>query len=177
MTVSFLKASIAIACQSFGPLLKLTGMADWRGNQLDPILVMWAFAGNESSFGKDCTPRFEPAYFSGRYSTEKWQAKLNDEYGEEGAKSYGPWQVMLCNAPGYAPSEFIHLEVCATVFIACMNRMIAAQKPTNLDQLADMYNSGNWRDRNVPEKYIADLRKHYDVPMPVMQTCDPEISV
>lgn len=163
---SFPKSAVAAACQTYGPQLVLDGIVDWRGNVVDPILAMWAFSGNESSFGADCDPRFEPAYFSGRYSTASWQAELNEQFGQDAAKSYGCWQVMLCNCPtGMTPSDFEQIEAGAQAFVFCMNRMVRAQQPKTLDELADMYNTGNWRDRNVPEEYIAKLRKNYDIPM------------
>lgn len=163
---SFPKDQIIAMCQQYGPQLTLEGIVDWCGNALDPVLVMWAFAGNESSFGANCTPRFEPAYFAGRYAHEPWQEQLNKEYGQDGAKSYGPWQVMLCNCPsGTKPGDYQELAAGAVAFISYMNREIRAQKPQTLDEMGDMYNSGNWHDDNVPEVYIANLRKHYDTPM------------
>jgi hypothetical protein len=166
---SFPKSKIAELSARLGGLLKLDGIVDNAGKPLDGPGVMYAFALTESIHRGDlldCTPRFEPAYFSGRYSKEKHQAELNALYGPDGAKSYGNWQVMLVNAPGFKPSEFTDPEKGALAFLGYMNRYLAGQAnlgraPRTLGELGDMYNSGNCRDANTVPEYRARLENFY----------------
>lgn len=170
----FTRAEVAQMCLKYGPLLDLSGITDSDGRVLDPVLVMWAFALNESIHEGDlltCPPRFEPAYWTGgRYADPsniacRYQIDLNRRFGKDGAKSYGNWQVMLCNT-GFTPEQFISCEIGAQAFLAFINRNVMAQKPKTLANLADLYNSGNWRDLNVPQPYIDRLQRNYNVPMP-----------
>jgi len=39
------------------------------------------------------------------------------------------------------------------------------QKPTTLEQFADAYNSGNFRDNIVPEEYIKRFLRNYKKPL------------
>lgn len=169
--MTFTREQIAKACRDYGRSL-LNLPPDVDGPQL-----MWALAGNESSFGANCTPRFEKSYFSGRYSKEPPMPHLISLFGEAAACSYGPWQVMLCNCYGYKPEEFSDLEKCAEAFIAFLNRQLERQKPVTLKEVFDMYNSGNWRDSIVPTDYIAKGVKNYQAEMPVEKVLDPDGSV
>lgn len=171
----FTRAEVARCCLKYGPFLKLDGIKGPVGEVLDPVLFMWAFALNESIHeGPDilsCPPRFEKAYWEGgRYADPnnyrcRYQIELNVRFGKDGAKSYGNWQVMLCNT-GYKPEEFIRCEAGAEAFLGHMNRAIAAQKPPTLRDVADMYNSGNWRDKFDVPAYTQRLMANYAVPMP-----------
>jgi len=63
---------------------------------LDPVKILWAFAGVESSFGLQSNPRHENGYcYNGRY----FDAMLTDKWGCLAHCSYGPWQVMFTNFP------------------------------------------------------------------------------
>jgi len=165
MTVykNYTKQQIADACRRYGcQLLNLP--AGVNGAQL-----LWALSGNESSFGADCNPRLEPAYWTGKYSADTVQAKINKLFGPLGASSSGPWQVMAINAwkGGISPADVANdLDKAARATVGFLNRSIAAQWPLNLADIFDMYNSGNWKDTIVPHQYIADGVKNYGLPMP-----------
>lgn len=171
----FSKDEVAALCRYYGPLVHLKGISGLHGEELDGAQLMWAFALNESYHEpKDkvppdfflCPPRFEPAYFTGRYASGTYQSELNTRFGQDGAKSYGCWQVMLCNT-GFKPEEFERCEIGAQAFLGHMNRMIADQKPDRISQIADSYNSGNFKDFSVPDAYIKRLIEHYyQVPLP-----------
>lgn len=166
---NFDRYTIAQLCERYGPLLKLPA-----GDPLDPQLVLWALSGNESSFGANCKPRFEPAYFSGLYSKSNIMQDLIAQYGEDAAKSYGPWQVMLINAPGFSPTELAQdAERAITATVGFLNRRVFSQMGshapgTTLEQIGRDFNHGNYWDgyqgRDV-EEYVANLQKHYDEPM------------
>lgn len=165
---NFSRYEIAQLCERYGPLVKLPAGAV----SLDPKLILWALAGNESSFGANCKPRFEPAYFNGKYSKSADMQELIKDYGEDAAKSYGPWQLLLVNAPGFTPAELADdAEKAITATIGFLNRRIFnALQSVTLEEIADAYNSGNWRDSNVPHEYIANFLKHYSTPMVMAAT-------
>lgn len=74
-------------------LLKLQ-QGDLAG--VDPVKLLWAIAGVESSFGENSYPRHEQGYcFHGRY----YDPKATAEWGCLAHCSYGPWQVMFDHFP------------------------------------------------------------------------------
>lgn len=154
---NYLPATIAEMCRKFGPVLKL------EGTGIDGARLLYALSGNESSFGTNCRPRFEPAYFTGRYAKNATMQELIGLYGEDAAKSYGPWQILPINAIGFSPKELAtDLEKACTATVGFLNRYVFhAQKAVTLEEIADTYNSGNWKDANVPARYIADLVRNY----------------
>jgi hypothetical protein len=149
-------------------------MLDNLGGALDPVRLMWAIAGKESSFGRNCVPRFESAYFTnGRYGGNPPMPELIRLYGKAAASSYGPWQVMLCNCRHRAPADLNSLENCALDFVYHANRILEGQKPPNLDTFAWAYNSGHWHTAIKPEDYIVHVTAYYGVPMPTSPVSDP----
>jgi hypothetical protein len=167
MTTSFPRSEVVRASEQYGALLKLEGIVDGTGTQLDGVQWMFATACVESSAGANCTPKFEPAYWvGGIYSGDQRQEELNHMFGKDGAKSYGPWQIMLVNCIGYKPEEFSDIDKCAVAYIGFLNRYLEhetkrGRRPKTLEDLADMYNSGNCKDKNVPTAYIEKVREHY----------------
>ena len=169
---------IAQLCLQYGPLLDLSGDA---AANIDPVLLLWALAGNESGFGVDCKPRFEPAYFTGgRYAEEQAQVELIAEYGEDAAKSYGPWQLMLVNAPGFTTQELANdAEAALQATVGFLKREIfGRQKAVTLAEVGEAFNGGSWErfaggrdgDSSVVEAYVPRLQRHYDTPMPEYDT-------
>lgn len=167
---NFTHKEIADLCNQYGPLLKLPAQAA----SLDPALILWALAGNESSFGANCKPRFEPAYFTGKYSLSLSMRELIGQWGEDAAKSYGPWQVMLVNAPGFTPPELaMDAERAITATVGFLNRRVFAQVGVHhaaydLAQIGKGWNRGNWWDgyQGADEiAYVERLEHHYNTPM------------
>ena len=99
---NFTQQEIAAQCRISGP--QLIGLPAG----IDGAQLLWAISGNESSFGANCTPRHEPAYdVGGRYGSNAVMVPLLTEWGSAAACSYGPLQLMFCNAPaGATPSDF-----------------------------------------------------------------------
>jgi hypothetical protein len=167
--MTFARSEVARISKQFGCLLHLQEVMDDEGKPVDLVQVMWAFAGNESSFGHNTEPRFEAAYWDGKYSHDPHQEVLNNKYGKLGASSFGIFQIMLCNVHGsFTPAEFSDIEKNACAFVGFMNRQLdradlRGTMPRNLDELADMYNSGNCRDSVTPQvaEYIARFRHNY----------------
>ena len=159
------RSTIVALCRRFGPAVKTPeGIS---GEQL-----LWALSGNESTFGINCAPRHEAGYcHGGKY----FDPSLTSIWGCLAHCSYGAWQVMYPNISsggGIDPIAAIRQpEIGANAAVQFINRnILGREKATTLQQIADAYNSGDWRDRNVPGRYIADLVKNYAVPIPDMTT-------
>ncbi len=159
-TLQLARTTIADMCRRFGAALKLPETI--AGDQL-----LWALAGNESSFGVHCSPRHESGYCrGGRY----FDPSLTSEWGCLAHCSYGPWQVMYPNISKFgtiSPLDILRTpEIGANAAVQFINeRILGHEKATTLEQIADAYNSGDWRDANRPEGYIADLVKNYATSM------------
>lgn len=164
--VSFTQDEIAAACRARGPLLRLDACPD-----VDGVKLLWALAGNESSFGHNCKPRHENAFCVGRYSQQLVVTSLYKRYAHAAHCSFGPWQVMLVNIGVNADlSVFDTAMDAALVAVNFVNEVILGrQGATTLDQIFDAYNSGNFRDANVPTEYIAKGHANYLVPMPAVR--------
>lgn len=136
---NFASANVADACRNFG---KSVGPLP---DGVDAAQLLWAMAGVESSFGLNCQPRHEPAYdVGGHYATHAPMPGLLMNYGAAAACSYGPWQVMLCEAPpGTAPTSFDFLDNCGRITIADLNRKLRMFRPVNLAQIGECWNAGH----------------------------------
>lgn len=162
---AYTQQQLADECRNSGPRLQVP-------EGIDGTRLLWALAGRESSFGADCRPRHEDAYCLGRYS-----AALREEtrlYGHAAHCSFGPWQLMYANTPRRSGPGFMFstLDVCAAATVEFLNReILGRQKAQTVEQVADAYNSGNFRDSNVPTAYISDVLHYYrNVPLPPART-------
>ncbi len=152
-------SSIVLAlCKQYGPLLNADG--------IDGRKLMWAIAGNESSFGKNTMPRYEPAYdIGGIYANQQPQNELLKAWGKQAAYSYGPWQMMPCNARGFTPQELdTDPEKAAQAFVGFFNRyIIGVHHASNFDKFCQCYNSGHWESNPAAgvERYVEDALHYY----------------
>lgn len=150
---------LAQLCKTYGPQLNVPP-------SLNGAQLLWALSGNESSFGSNCNPRHEPGYcpiMHGHYAPAI--ATLTRDFGCLAHCSYGPWQIMACNASGFTPLDLLDPDKAAHATVNFLNReILGRQKATTLEQIADAYNSGNWSDANVPtayiEKFVASYRQN-----------------
>jgi hypothetical protein len=143
---NFNKQDVLNACAQYGPSLTVPA-------GLDPIKVMAAIASNESSFGKNCGPRHEPAYEAGgAVWARKAMAPLLVQYPPTGdppqspaACSYGPWQMMFLNFQRiYAPSFLSNsLETCAAEFVRWFNDYVVGKHPQSLVEIGEIWNAGH----------------------------------
>jgi hypothetical protein len=137
--ISFPRTTVADLCRKYGPQIKFP-------SGLDGVRVMWAISGEESTFGDDCNPRHEKAYDKGGYyylhSAE--DKELVDKYGSLAASSFGPWQVLLINAPNFSPSELqTDPDKCAQAFMGFMRSFVLGyRRAKTLEQIAQTFNSG-----------------------------------
>lgn len=155
---NFTPAEIAAQCKLFGPQVGPLP-ASVTGAQL-----LWAMAGNESSFGVRCTPRHEPAFdVGGEYATHAPMPALLAKYGSAAACSYGPWQILLANASSYMPTDFSVLTSAAAATIAYLNQQLRAFRPQTLAAIGSIWNSGGPNHQDIPAvaRYIAALEQNY----------------
>ncbi|SRR6266702_1562508 len=143
----------------------LLTMAFGELSSVDPVRLLWAIAGVESSFGRDSYPRHENAYcYNGRY----FNPQVTAEVGCLAHCSYGPWQVMYANFPaGVDPRALlpfnegrIAAELSIRAAIAVLNKAIVR----NARSLVDLVTHYNGPD-DVPE-YSRRLFAAMDRPMP-----------
>ena len=161
------KEELAALCREYGPSLHLPP-------GLDGAQMLWAFAGRESSFGLRCVFLHEKAYcYGGKYyAADKVLRDLTDSWGCWSHASYGPWQILFANAYRLDPMiDPIHLmtdaSACVKITVAQFNRIIDSQKPPGLREIADAWNSGNWRDGLQPTEYMDAVETFYKgSPMP-----------
>lgn len=162
--VAFAQSSIAKACHVWGEGLTLP-----KG--IDGAKLLWAISGCESTFGYDCKPRHEAGYCSGgTYGADPDVLALTAKLGHLAHCSVGPWQLMLANWVGITDTTAFDLDTCASQTVRFINRRILGQQHAmTLSEIFDSYNSGNFRDKNVPVAYMAKGNRYYaSVPLPAL---------
>lgn len=136
---------------------------------VDPQIFLAAFSLNESSGGYNNRPKHEPIYdIGGKYCKGK-QLELVQQYGEAAACSYSSFQLMfICfYEMGFTPTPLQagNDEYAMPAVITFFNKRIFRERhlgiPNFLGMAGDAYNSGNYKDKNVPADYIKKLVKNY----------------
>jgi hypothetical protein len=136
--MSFTQAQVYAACRIYGPQLSPLPAG------VDGVTLLWALSGNESSFGADVTPRHEPAYDTdGPYAGNWPMPELLAKYGSAAACSYGPWQILLANAPSYSPTDFNDINKAAQATVAFLNSQLRQFKPQSLSDIGSIWNGGH----------------------------------
>lgn len=143
-------------CETHGVLL--TKLAPW----MDGELCLKALATVESSYGLNNIPRYEKAYDRGG---TYYNAALSMKYGAWAACSYSSWQIMFPTAVelGFSGSpEDLNCDAIAIYWVMqYIEKRILNKGCTRLQDLFDAYNSGTFRDTNVPQQYIAKCTDAY----------------
>lgn len=142
--------------KTFGPIL--TQKAPW----INGTAALAALAENESRYGQFNIPKHERAYdFSGKY----FQPDLWRKFGSWSACSYSSWQLMYPVAVelGFAgrPQDLACDEIAIYWVMKYIDQRIIQKGCQTLEQFADAYNSGSFRDQIIPEKYIKDFLTSY----------------
>lgn len=157
--MSYTRQQIAAACQSYG-----SQVGPLPAN-IDGAQLLWALAGNESSFGANCNPRHEPAYdVGGRYADDILLAR----FGSAAACSYGPWQIMFVNCPpNYTPEDMDNLDKAAVATALFLEKQLNRFRPSTLAQIGAIWNGGNPGALQRPDVqiYADKLERNYTVPM------------
>lgn len=162
----FTRDQIADACRKWGPRLLVPA-------GIDPVRLLWAISGCESSFGLNCKPRHEPYYHGLAVSGKNLQlVQLTALYGCDAHSSFGPWQILLVNcSQGTKPEDFTDIDRCAQESVTLINaRIIKHESAATVAEIADAYNSGDWHDAQsaAVQRYVTDCQHYYDnVEMPV----------
>jgi hypothetical protein len=133
-------------------------------SQLDPMQLLIALSGRESSFGANLKPRFEPAWFVGG-SLWKNSRELQEfvaKYGRAGASSYGPLQVMAFNAQPAAPEALAASpELAMGAAVGYFNRWVIGHwHCKTLEEICRTWNGGNPKAATTPG-YYEEVAKHY----------------
>lgn len=125
--------------------------------------LLQALAEVESSYGTNANSRHESAYCrGGRY----YDPLTTKAYGCAAHCSYGIWQVMFptaINKTGvrFEPRELENPET--NLYVACVVvNDIVDQGASTIEQIADAYNSGSFRDQLVPQAYIGKVKETYE---------------
>lgn len=153
-------------CKTYGATLDpmLAATDDGFGKPLAGAQLLWALCGRESIFGKDLGPRHEPAYDVGgsfyRESAELQQGVAL--YGRDFACSYGPLQVMACNAKGHTPRELGADPDTAMGAAVGFLRIRALQHfgAKTLEQICQVWNGGHL-GATTTAGYFEEVRHHY----------------
>lgn len=145
-------------------------LLDLPGNlgRFDPYQILAAFAHNESYYGRYNKPRVERVYSPGGYYFLRaehvrlgWQ-----RYGDDAAASWGSFQLLWVVAfeLGFrgAPDELADDFVGLPWAIKLLNRRIVGRGARTLAEMADAYNSGSFKDQNVPHEYIRRFLAAYE---------------
>jgi hypothetical protein len=166
IVTSFAKYQIAQACRDVAPILAASGVPPG----LDPAQLFWAISGNESSFGSNCAPRYERAFDKGGvYGRTPQMLSLLAGFGSAAAYSYGPWQMMFCNAPNSAtPEGFSILGSAAQWSATFMARQFYRFKPQTISDVGEIWNAGHpmFPPSSGVARYVQELAENYAVPMP-----------
>ena len=130
---------------------------------LDRRKLLWSLAGCESSFGDDIDSHYESAYdIGGRYYNDQIK-HLKGVYGREVCCSQGVFQLLYITAYelGYRgqPFDLKFPEIQIVYVIEYINKRLKGFG--TIEQFADGYNSGNFKDKNIPEKYIEKFCNIY----------------
>jgi hypothetical protein len=162
--MNFTQQQVSAQCQAVGSQL-VSLPSTIQGEQL-----LWALSGNESSFGINCGPRHEPAFDVGGqfYRTSAQQQKLVSQFGSAAACSYGPWQMMFCNAPaGSTPADFDDIAKCTSIALGFLNAQFKHFQPKSISDIGSIWNAGHVQNPFSPgvQAYANLLQIHYGVPL------------
>lgn len=158
-----------------------------RANELQPFIpsnidayaLMIAFGTVESGAGViGNRSRFEPSYSGNHYkrlpkgtSMFEKSAIVRDAFetwGDSAAMSYGIFQVMYTTALflnvlslADPPEKLREHKTNFDAFIAMIKYICKSDKTISISQIADAYNSGTYKDVNIPVGYIDRILKVY----------------
>lgn len=135
---------------------------------IDPVKLLWAIAGRETTFGDNCTTMHEQAYcYGGKYSKDAVVKSLSYEFGCLAHQSYGPWQILFYEAHRFDPKAtpvqlLTSPSYCGGLVIKKLNEIFTKQGVKTVREIADAWNSGTARDSIIPKDYMDAVEKYYD---------------
>ena len=149
---------------------------------IDSRRLIYAFAKVESGLGQAATrSRFEPSYSGNHYqriprgkSMYERSPMVKDafaQWGDSAAMSYGMFQVMYTTALWLKvvkitdpPENLRHDLLNFLAFKELVESLVMSCKDHNitLEELADGYNSGSFKDNNIPITYVNKIVAAYN---------------
>lgn len=146
----------ATLCKKYGKTL--------HSGDLPGALVLAAIGGNESTYGMNCKPRHEIGYCTGCYSGNHEIIALTEKWNHAAHCSFGPFQLLLCNADGADPEQFRDAEFGFARSVAFMNHQADRMKPKTLKDWGEIWNGGHI-GAFAPgvAKYCTQLQVFYDL--------------
>ena len=94
-----------------------------------------------------------------------YNQRLYAIYGSDAAASWGPMQIMYVTATELGfngnPSDLSDPEVCMYWATTLINKRILGRGARTIEQIADAYNSGSFKDNVIPEDYINSVINYY----------------
>lgn len=138
--------------------------------------LLWAIGHMESGAGRMVVARHEPVYCMngpdgigrpGRFYRGEYGFPMYKRFGCWAHCSYGPWQIMFANSwrhfgSQYHPDDIADPATALIVSVQHLNaEILGRQGAREARQIFDAWNSGDWRDRFVPETYIERALKYY----------------
>lgn len=131
----------------------------------DPVLLIASIAEVESKFGFYNVPNYEKAFdLGGPYAKDG----LWFRWGSWAACSYSSFQIMYPVAVelGFngerSPLELWDDDVAFHFVLEYIKKRILGKGASSIDEFADAYNSGSFKDKNIPQEYIRDFKLAYE---------------
>ena len=136
--------------------------------KIDPVALLKAIAMRESTYGINKNPRFEKSYYKGGsiYKNSKNLQEKVELYGQAASCSYSSFQIMYitANEMGFKgkPEDLNDDTIAIEYVIKMINKRILVKKPSSIRDIFDAYNSGNFKDKNIPFDYIKYCLNWYN---------------
>jgi len=144
--------------------------------------ILWAIYRCEKYTATNQEPRFEPAYAPGGhyYNHSTPVQELYTKWGNWAACSYSNFQILFVTAVelGYpGPPLGLDRDEVALPYVVKLLNVRIFDRPGNetVEQVADAYNSGNFKDTNVPEAYIRKFVEAYNKALPTCTTSNEPV--
>lgn len=135
---------------------------------INPAALLWAIYFCEKYTKGNRVPRLEAAYQPKGYYYEHSEA-VRAEYerwGDYAACSYSNFQILYVTARelGFQgpPLALDRDSVAIRFVVELLNRRIFGRGAKTVEQVADAYNSGSFRDQHQPIAYIQKFVKFYE---------------
>lgn len=130
--------------------------------------ILWAVYFCEKYTKGNRKPRFEASYAPGGYFYEQSPTVQQEHklWGDYAACSYSNFQILYITAQelGYQgpPLGLDRDSVAIRFVVEYLNRRAFARGAKTVEQVADAYNSGSFRDEFQPVAYIQKFVRQYE---------------
>ena len=165
----FVDPKVKSICEAWGQSIN---------TDLDGAKLLMAIAAIESSGGVNNYPNFEPYWVpegtaftiegkiqQGRHPVSN--PRVVDRYEAHGMASgcsFSSWQILYHTAADMGfkgqPWELWDDKVAVEWVVRRLNKL-AKQGAKSIEQFADAWNSGSFKDRIIPERYIKEVSEAY----------------